>query len=82
VGDSFTLATLDTLENYNTAARANGRILPVYNIVDNLTWIKGKQTITAGTNIRVMTNNRFSYAQSFPQYGFNNSVLVGLGEDI
>jgi hypothetical protein len=82
VGDSFTLATLDPLQNYNTAARANGRILPAYNIVDNLTWIKGKQTITAGTNIRIMTNNRFTYAQSFPQYGFNNSVLVGLGEDI
>jgi len=82
VGDSFTLATLDPLQNYNTAARANGRILPVYNIVDNLTWIKGKQTITAGTNIRIMTNNRFTYAQSYPQYGFNNSVLVGLGEDI
>jgi len=79
-GDSFALYPLDTLENYN--ARANGRILPVKNIVDTLTWTKGKQTITAGINFRVMTNNKFTYSQSYPQYGFNVNVAVGLGEDI
>ena len=82
VGDSFTLATLDPLQNYNTDARAAGRILPVYNVVDTLNWTKGKHTITGGVNFRIMTNDKFSYAQSYPSYGFNNSVLVGLGEDI
>jgi len=81
-GDAFQLYPLDSLQNYASAARANGRILPVYNIVDTVTWTKGKHTITTGLNLRIMTNNRFSYAQSFPSYGFNNSVLVGLGEDI
>jgi Carboxypeptidase regulatory-like domain len=82
VGDSFRLYPLDSLQNFNTDARANGRVLPVYNIVDTLTWTKSKHTITTGVNFRIMTNNRFSYAQSFPSYGFSNSVLVGLGEDI
>jgi hypothetical protein len=79
-GDSFQLYPLDTLQNYN--ARANGRILPVKNIVDTLTWTKGKHTITTGLNFRVMTNNKFTYAQSYPTYGFNANVAVGLGEDI
>jgi hypothetical protein len=74
------LAPLDTLSNY--AARANGRILPVDNIVDTLTWTKGKHTISTGLNFRVMTNNKFTYSQSYPSYGFANAVGVGLGEDI
>jgi hypothetical protein len=82
VGDALQFFPIDPLQNYNADARANGRILPVYNIVDSLTWTKGKHTITGGINFRIMTNNRFSYAQSYPSYGFNNSVLVGLGQDI
>jgi hypothetical protein len=81
-GDSFTLGPLDPLQNYNASDRANGRILPVQNLVDTLTWTKGKHTITTGLNIRVMTNNKFTYSQSYPSYGFNNNVGVGLGEDI
>jgi hypothetical protein len=79
-GDSFGLGPLDSLQNYN--ARGNGRILPVKNIVDTLTWTKGKQTITTGINFRIMTNNKFTYSQSYPSYGFNDNVAVGLGEDI
>ncbi len=68
------------MQNYN--ARANGRILPVNNIVDTLTWTKGKHTITTGLNFRIMTNNKSTYTQSYPTYGFNDNVAVGLGEDI
>ena len=71
---------IDPLQNY--AARAASRILPVNNIVDNLTWTKGKHTITTGINFRFMTNNRDSYANSYPSYGFSTEVAVGLGEDI
>jgi hypothetical protein len=81
-GDAFTLYPIDPLQNYNSSARANGRILPVKNIVDTLTWTKGKHTITTGINFRVMTNNKFTYSQSYPQFGFNINVAVGLGEDI
>ncbi len=73
---------LDPLQNYNSFARASGRILPVYNVVDNLTWTKGKHTIATGVNLRYLTNNRFSYSQSYPSYGFSANVAVGLGEDI
>lgn len=79
-GASFTMLDIDPLQNY--AARAASRILPVNNIVDNLTWTKGKHTITTGINFRFMTNNRDSYANSYPSYGFSTEVAVGLGEDI
>jgi hypothetical protein len=79
-GDSFQLYPLDELTNYN--ARGNGRILPVDNVVDTLTWTKGKHTITTGLNFRIMTNNKFTYSQSYPSYGFSDNVAVGLGEDI
>jgi hypothetical protein len=79
-GAAFGLLDLDSLQNYN--ARAASRILPVPNIVDNLTWTKSKHTITTGVNFRLMTNNRSSYANSYPSYGFATTVAVGLGEDI
>ena len=82
VGDAFQLQPLDPFQNVNNDARASGRILPVYNIADTLAWTKSKHNLTGGLNFRIMTNNRFSDAQSFPGYGFNNSMLVGLGEDI
>ena len=84
-GAQFELAStdiLDPLQNYNSYARANGRNIPVYNFVDNLTWTKGKHTITTGINFRLMTNNRFSYGQSYPTYGYSTNLAVGLGEDI
>jgi len=79
-GASFSLLDIDPLQNYN--ARAASRILPVHNIADNLTWTKSKHSITTGINFRLMTNNRSSYANSYPSYGFATTVAVGLGEDI
>ncbi len=79
-GASFSLIDLDPLQNYS--ARAASRILPVQNIVDNLTWTKGKHSITTGINFRLMTNNRTSFANAYPSYGFATTVAVGLGEDI
>jgi len=80
VGTSFTLLDIDPLQNYS--ARASSRILPVHNVVDNLTWTKNKHTITTGINFRFMTNNRDSFANSFPSFGYSTEVAVGLGEDI
>ncbi len=79
-GTAFELINLSPLSNYNS--RANGRILPVYNYVDDLSWTKGRHTIETGLNFRTMTNDRFTYANSYPSYGYSTNVAVGLGEDI
>ena len=43
----------DLSQLYNYQARAQDRILPTTNVVDDLTWTKGKHTITTGINFRI-----------------------------
>ncbi len=79
-GTALTMLDIDPLQNYSV--RASSRILPAHNVVDSLTWTRSKHTITTGINFRFMTNNRLSYANAFPSYGYSTEVAVGLGEDI
>src|SRR5215475_8347384 len=71
---------LDSLQNLN--ARAMTQRLPTLNPTDDLTWTKGKHTITAGLNFRFIRNSTSSFASSFARYGFGGSELIGLGADI
>ncbi|HXY03032.1 MAG TPA: TonB-dependent receptor [Terriglobales bacterium] len=52
--DSLTADTFTTKSN-----------VPVHNIVDDLEWVKGKHTLGFGGNLRIITNNRNSDANSF-----------------
>jgi hypothetical protein len=52
------------------------RITPVHNIVDDVSWTKGKHTVQAGTNIRIIRNGRTNYANSFNSASTNASWLV------
>ena len=38
------------------------RAAPTYNFIDDLTWTKGTHTITMGGNLRLVRNDRTSYA--------------------
>jgi hypothetical protein len=67
---------------YNYTARAQTRHIPTTNIVDDITWTKGKHSLTGGINFRFIRNDRSSYANSFANYGFNAGSAVGFGEDI
>jgi Carboxypeptidase regulatory-like domain len=40
--------------------------VPVHNLIDDLTWVKGKHTLQFGGNLRIITNNRSSNNDSFP----------------
>jgi hypothetical protein len=62
--------------------RALIRVAPVHNFVDDATWTKGKHTIQFGANIRLNTNDRGSFATSFPSYSFSRNTLQGLGADM
>ncbi|MDX2180062.1 MAG: TonB-dependent receptor [Bryobacteraceae bacterium] len=81
-GDSLAFAQnsgLSTLQNFT---RGFGRIVPVWNISDDLTFIKGKHTLTAGINFRLIQNDRFSFASSFVAFGSGRGTMQGLGSDI
>ena len=70
------------LSDYVNYTRGTGRILPVWQVVDDLTWVKGKHTFQGGINLRFIRNNRFSYAPSYPTYSMSRGTMLGLGSDI
>jgi len=42
--------------------------VPVYNLIDDVSWVKGKHTLGFGGNLRIITNNRSSDNNSY-SYG-------------
>src|SRR5256885_8193350 len=52
---------------------------PVYNIVDDLSWIKGKHTLQFGTNIRFIRNPRNNFLNSYSSASTNSSGLDTAG---
>jgi len=67
--------------NVANANRPSTRISPTTNLVDDLTWTKGKHTIQFGFNIRTIENDRVS-DNNFPNYSFSRNTLKGLGGDL
>src|SRR5262249_39621537 len=67
--------------NIATSARPSLRISPTTNLVDSLTWSKGKHSVQFGFNIRDIENDRVAY-NNLPNYSFSRNTLKGLGGDI
>ncbi|HTA45982.1 MAG TPA: TonB-dependent receptor [Bryobacteraceae bacterium] len=76
----FEPTALSPLENWS--ARPKGRTNPLHNFIDDVTWTKGKHTVTTGLNFRLNTNNISAYTNSYPLYSYGATELIGLGEDI
>ena len=81
-GFGYTMDTVSSLSNYGTSARGFVRIAPVYNLADDVNWNKGRHSISAGTNIRLIRNDKAAYNNSFPSYSFSRNTLLGLGGDV
>jgi Carboxypeptidase regulatory-like domain/TonB dependent receptor len=67
--------------NVAAAARPSLRISPTTNLVDDLTWTKGKHSVQFGFNIRNIENDRVAY-NNLPNYSFSRNTLKGLGGDL
>ncbi len=59
--------------------RTLSRVTPVYNIVDDVSWRKGNHTFGFGANIRIIRNERVSYANSYDTAYVNPSYYEGSG---
>lgn len=81
-GYTYAFDSISTLNNYSSAARGFVRIAPTYNYVDDLNWIKGRHTIAAGVNFRMIRNDKASYANAYPAFSFSRNTLLGLGGDV
>ena len=55
------------------------RKIPVYNISEDLSWIKGAHNVTAGGVVRVIRNDRLDQQNSFSDALANSSGLLGSG---
>jgi hypothetical protein len=67
----------DSTDNNSSLAVTRSRAFqtPVYNIVDDLSWTKGKHTLQFGTNIRFIRDPRNNFLSSFSQGVTNSSGL-------
>ena len=63
-------------------SRARVRTTPVHNIVDDISWSKGKHTVQAGVNFRWISNNRNAYSVSYDALTTNPSFYEGSGDSL
>ncbi|HEV8130077.1 MAG TPA: TonB-dependent receptor, partial [Acidobacteriota bacterium] len=60
-------------------ARTFARITPTHNLVDDLSWIKGQHTWQFGGNVRLIQNQRASFAKSYDSAITNPSFYASSG---
>ncbi len=63
-------------------SRTLSRSTPVQNITNDLSWTKGRHSLQFGTNIRIVRNQRTSFANSFDSAITNPSYYPGGGTSI
>jgi hypothetical protein len=69
-------------------SRSNSFHIPVHDLVDDLSWTKGKHTFQVGTNIRLINDARSSTEHSFPTASMNtgwigpSSAISGTGQPL
>lgn len=73
---------VDSQLDFTNAARSFGRIVPTWNIADDVNWTKGRHAVSIGGNLRFIRFDRSSYLNSYPNYSFSRNTLAGLGSDI
>jgi hypothetical protein len=58
------------------------RITPVHNFTDDVSWVKGNHTFQFGTNLRVISNTRTSFANAYDFAYTNPSFFLSGGADL
>ncbi|MGA8152977.1 MAG: TonB-dependent receptor [Terriglobales bacterium] len=62
--------------------------VPVHNLTDDVAWVKGKHTFGFGGNLRIITNNRnsdansFSFARSYDLWLNPTAFIAGTGSSL
>jgi Carboxypeptidase regulatory-like domain len=67
------------LDDPSAFTRTTATVVPVHNIVDDFTWVKGTHTIQWGGNLRIVDNKRISNNQSFFDAETNAGWLADTG---
>jgi hypothetical protein len=78
-GTQFFVRTFSDLQNYG--ARPEGRVVPVHEVNDDATWVRGKHTWSFGGAIYWVRNTNSNSINSFPVIGVNNGFCINLCAD-
>ena len=60
-------------------ARGLARIIPVHTLTEDVVWTKGAHSVSFGGVVRIISNDRASYQNSFSEAYGNASWLLGTG---
>ncbi len=69
------IVSFRTFDDLIPAVRSLTRFTPVWNVVDDLAWIKGTHSMQFGTNVRWIRNERVNLATSFSSALVNKAWL-------
>jgi len=78
-GPEFTVRTFSSVEPFG--ARQVGRVVPVHNINDDLSWVHGKHSFQFGGALYRIHNRNTNETNSFPGYVVNNGFCINLCGD-
>ena len=67
------------IDQFNSLSTTNGRELAAYNIVNDMSWIKGDHNVKFGANLRFVRNDSFTDANSYHTGSINPSWALGVG---
>ena len=69
------------ITDYNALTSTTGREVPTFNIVDDVSWLKGSHTVKMGTNLRFTRAPKYSNANSYNTGNLNPSWVAGTGRN-
>jgi Carboxypeptidase regulatory-like domain/TonB dependent receptor len=75
-------------DSLNATTFTTTSTVPVQNLTDDLAWVKGKHTLGFGGNLRLITNNRnsdansFSFARSYDLWLNPTAFIAGTGSSL
>lgn len=78
-GASFDVRSFSDVINFG--ARANLRVVPVHQVSDDLTWNRGRHTLSFGGGLYFVRNRNVNGLNSFPAFDVNNGFCVNLCGD-
>ena len=73
------IVSFRTFDDLISPARSLTRFTPVWNVVDDVAWVKGSHSMQFGTNIRWIRNERLNFANSFSSALINKAWLASNG---
>jgi hypothetical protein len=66
---------------FTGSARAQGRVVPVHDVKDDLTIASGRHTLQVGGLARVTRNDRFDESAAYPTYFISPFSIIGAAND-